>query len=58
MSSTLPLGAELHGDRLDVDFAKIEPRPETFQVVGATVASCRGLESLPATRIPSVFRRP
>ena len=53
-----PLRAELHGDRLDVDFAKIEPQPETFQVAGKTVASCRGLEALPAARIPSVFRRP
>jgi hypothetical protein len=53
-----PLHAELHGDRLDVDFTKIEPSPHNFQLVGREVAGCRGLEALPAGRIPAVFRRP
>jgi serine/threonine-protein kinase len=53
-----PLRAQLSGDRLDVDFGKIEPTPANFAIAGKQVVSCRGLESLSATRVPGMFRRP
>jgi len=53
-----PLGAVLNAGRLDVEFAKIEPTVRNFDLSGRSVLSCRGLEKLPATRLPVVFRRP
>ncbi|HHH27832.1 MAG TPA: serine/threonine protein kinase [Polyangiaceae bacterium] len=51
------LKAQGYGDRLDVDFAKIEPTPRNFVLSGRKVMSCKGLEGLPGTRIPSVLRK-
>jgi hypothetical protein len=53
-----PLKAQGYGDRLDVDFAKIEPTARNFALSGRKVMSCKGLEKLTGTRIPSVLRRP
>ena len=52
-----PLKAQGYGDRLDVDFAKIEPTPKNFVLSGSKVMSCKGLEGLDGTRIPSVLRK-
>lgn len=56
-ASGKPLRAQLAGDRLNVDFAKIEPSGANFVLAGGGVASCRGLEKLPAVRLPGVFNR-
>ncbi len=53
-----PLRASLTGDRLDVDFAKIEPTARNYVIAGGKVISCRGLEALEAKRLPQVLRRP
>ena len=52
-----PLKAQGYGDRLDVDFAKIEPTPRNFVLSGRKVMSCKGLEGLDGARIPSVLRK-
>ncbi len=54
-----PLRAHLEGERLSVDFAKIEPTNENFDVLepSRTVLGCRGLEKLPAQRLPVVLER-
>jgi len=52
-----PLKAQGYGDRLDVDFAKIEPTARNFVLSGRKVMSCKGLEGLDGTRIPSVLRK-
>jgi tRNA A-37 threonylcarbamoyl transferase component Bud32 len=52
------LRAQLTDDRLDVDFAKIEPSPRNFVIANREVTSCVGLEKLSATKTPGVFRRP
>jgi eukaryotic-like serine/threonine-protein kinase len=53
-----PLRGQGLGDRLDIDLAKIEPTVANFVRSGRTVTSCRGLEKLEGTRIPTVLRRP
>jgi hypothetical protein len=52
-----PLRAVLEGDRLTVDFAKLEPDWPNFVLKGKRVTSCRKLESLPARRSPTVTTR-
>ena len=52
-----PLRAVLHGNRLDVDFVKIEPKQGNFVSVGRTVQSCVGLEKLPTIRLPQKLNR-
>jgi len=52
-----PLRAILHGDRLDLDMAKIEPTAKNFVMDGRSVVSCRGLEKLSATRLPMTIKR-
>ncbi|MBI4703622.1 MAG: hypothetical protein HY744_21130 [Deltaproteobacteria bacterium] len=52
-----PLRARLSGERLSVDFAKIDPDARNFTVSEGRVTSCRGLERLPAARVVSMFQR-
>ncbi len=52
-----PLRAQLRGDRLDIDMAKIEPRATNFVMEGTKVVSCRGLEGLTARRLPITLNR-
>ena len=56
-ASGKPLRATLRGDRLDIDVAKIEPTAQNFIMDGRSVVSCRGLEKLPATRLPMTLKR-
>ena len=52
------LKARASDDRLDVEFAKIEPSSANFAISGRQVVSCKGLERLAAVRLPAVLRRP
>jgi eukaryotic-like serine/threonine-protein kinase len=53
-----PLRARFDGTRLSVEFAKIEPGPMNFTVLGARVTSCVGLHALKASKVVSVLTRP
>ncbi|MCA9619601.1 MAG: protein kinase, partial [Myxococcales bacterium] len=55
--SATPLKAEVNGDRLDVEFAKVEPTLANFALAGKQIMSCRGLEQLRASKIPGVFHK-
>lgn len=52
-----PLRARYDGERLTVEFAKIEPREENFQMEGKTLVGCVKLRDLPAARLKVVLVR-